>query len=362
MRIFLISNMFPSEKQAAYGVFVANIKRNLEREGASISRLSLIKNRGQTKLSKAFKYLKYYLSVIFNYSKSDFDIFYVHFLSHNTPVLLFLDRFFKRKSKWVINIHGSDVTQSKGKSIDKYNLKILEKADKIIVPSDYFKALMLDQYPSVLEAKYFVSASGGVPSDIFYLEKQKYARKDKFLIGYVSRMDKGKGWDLFLTALSSLKQNKISFQTVMIGSGEEELQVQQMIQDLELTEVIKSYPGMSQEELAEHYRSFDVFVFPSILDESLGLVGLEAMACGTPVIGTDNAGIASYVKHAKNGYLFEKTSAEDLYQNLKQIIELSETTYVEMRKQAYKTAEYYFDYNQGKALYQEFENLIKKEQ
>ena len=52
------------------------------------------------------------------------------------------------------------------------------------------------------------------------------------------------------------------------------------------------------------YLLMDCFIFPSTLKESLGLVGLEAMACGIPVIASDSHGPTDYIEDRKNGFLF----------------------------------------------------------
>ena len=52
------------------------------------------------------------------------------------------------------------------------------------------------------------------------------------------------------------------------------------------------------------YNNIDVLVFPTKLKEGLGLVGLESMACSTPVIASNSSGPATYVQEGKNGFLF----------------------------------------------------------
>ena len=71
----------------------------------------------------------------------------------------------------------------------------------------------------------------------------------------------------------------------MVGVGEDEEKANALIQEYHLENVIKKYPMQTQKELALFYSAIDIFCFPTYRkSDSLGLVGLEAMACGTPVI------------------------------------------------------------------------------
>lgn len=66
------------------------------------------------------------------------------------------------------------------------------------------------------------------------------------------------------------------------------------------------YVGVKQyEELPRYYGAMDILVFPTKLPESLGLVGLEALGFGVPVIGSNIGGLTDYIINGHNGYLFE---------------------------------------------------------
>ena len=64
-----------------------------------------------------------------------------------------------------------------------------------------------------------------------------------------------------------------------------------------------SLSPVRREELAAYYRMSTVVVIPSWF-EAFGLVAVEAMACGKPVVASDVGGLAETVRHGHNGYLF----------------------------------------------------------
>lgn len=316
LRLFLVSNMFPSATDPLFGVFVNNFKQQLEAKGVLFTQTAVIKGKTTGNVVKAKRYLKYYLAVFNGYREGNFDLMYVHFLSHNAPILAFLFFFSKPKVPFIINVHGTDVIDSEGKWIDVLNKKILAQAGLVVVPSHSFKKIILIRYPFLSEKSVYVSPSGGINTSLFYPSKEKKINT-KLHLGMVSRIDKGKGWLTFLKALVILKDNQLDFTASIIGSGLEDEMLQQSISNLDLTAHVKFYGLVPQQDLVKHYHAFDVSVFPSeIYGESLGLVGLEAMASGIPVVGSNIPAIETYLEHSVNGFIFERSSPASLAEKI----------------------------------------------
>jgi len=340
MKIFLISNMYPSSKDSLFGVFVKNFKLELENNGVAFPAVSIIKGKKSNKLSKVFTYLKYYLSICYNFIFKKYDLVYVHFMSHNVLVLAGLYFLFKKKKPLVINVHGDDVTNSKGKKIDKLNRFLLKKTDLVVVPSTYFKEMVLENYPFLKMEQIFVSPSGGVDAKRFYpIESEENQIP---VLGMISRIDQGKGWDDFLKALKTLRDNNIHFQAIIAGQGLQERELKAMIEQFNLQDRVNFLGLVKQEELVKLYNKMDVMMFPTKRDaESLGLVGVEAMSCGTPVIGGDIAGLKTYIQHNQNGLLFQPGNVPDLAASIEKFLNFSSVEKKNMKNAALKTAEEY---------------------
>ena len=87
------------------------------------------------------------------------------------------------------------------------------------------------------------------------------------------------------------------------------------------------------------YSNFDLLIFPSKYCESLGLVGIEAMACGTPVVGSDIGGISSYLKDGYNGFLVPPGNADAISDAIVRYVQMPETERSLMVQNALYTAQ-----------------------
>jgi len=339
LKIHLVSNMYPSSKDSTYGTFVYRFFKNLtEVENVNFIAFSLIKGRGKTSFSKLIKYFSYYISFAFNFLFSKSNICYIHFISHVSPLLNLLNTI--KKQTVVINIHGSDISQIHSKLLKNQIKKSLNIADLIIVPSSYFKNYTIKQYPSIDQNKIKVSASGGVDLSVFK-KKSSFVETETPTIGYVSRMSAGKGWRTFIDACKFLKNDSIKFSAIMVGGGLEIQQLKRAITDLGLEKEIQVMGSVDHDHLPEVFNKMDIFIFPSELPESLGLVAIEAMACGIPVIGSDSGAIPEYIIEGINGFIYQSKDPNQLSEAIKSYISLPPEVKVNISDNALKTASRY---------------------
>lgn len=337
MKLFLISNMYPSQKDTLFGVFVKNFKVLMEASGIYFPAIAVIKGKRTGNLSKLTAYLVYYNTILIYYFFKKYDLIYVHFLSHNAPILALLLCYKKRPM--AINVHGSDVMDSQGRKRDILNRIVLKKADLVVVPSAYFKTLMLQFYPFLTADRLFISPSAGINSEKFH--PLSLAKNPVPVLGMVSRIDQGKGWDVFLKAMAMLKKRKVPFKAVIAGKGLEEKHLINTITAYNLNDTVNFIGLVNQAELINLYNSIDVLIFPTQKNESLGLVGLEAMSCNTPVIGSNIAGLKTYIHHQKNGFLFQPGNSEELCDTIQYYLKLPPDKKVDLQKAAGHTAAQY---------------------
>lgn len=349
--------MYPSEKDPDYGVFIRNVQNSLTENGAEFSHDSLIKGRSLGFMGKLKKYLLFYSTIVKNYYFGNYDLIYIHFISHVAPVLWVLNLLSLKKRILVINVHGSDVLVH-NKGILKIFIKsLINKADLVVVPSSYFEKVIKDLFPKIKPSKIYISPSGGIDSDIFY-PKSIEKKNDILKLGFVSRIEEDKGWRILLNSLKIIKEKGISFQCEFIGKGSQVDELKTLIAEYDLSDQVQYVGLMNQKDLNKFYNSLDIFVFPTMRDsESLGLVGLEAMACGVPVIGSEIAGVATYLKDGENGFLFAPSNVEELVNCILKFNQLSESDKNNLREMALKTAGHYEKSKVSKELFDRFVEL-----
>lgn len=340
MKMLVVSNMYPSAKDPTYGTFVKNFFEDIcERNGIKNTSLVTIKGRRKSKLAKLFTYLSFYTRLLIKLLFVRYDIIYVHTVTFPTPALRLASLF--RRLPLIFNVHGDDVIPSNRfkKFLRNLSKPLVLKARLIVSPSEYFKNVVKEVFVGLAPEQIFVSPSGGI-NPMFYSPKQHVnCGEETITLGFVSRIDPGKGWQTYLDAIKQLKDDGISCRGIIAGGGSQFKEMLFEIENKGLTDFISYLGPQSQDDLAKLYRRFDLFIFPSTRKaESLGLVGIEAMAAGVPVIASNMAGATSYVSPRHNGFLFEPNSSSDLNEKIREYLNLHKKEKEQMSENAYRSA------------------------
>lgn len=163
------------------------------------------------------------------------------------------------------------------------------------------------------------------------------------VIGTMGRMVHKKGFDHFLRALSVLKANHVPFKAVIGGSGEEEQALKKLSAELKLDDVLTFLGWITNKE--EFFNSLDVFCLPS-RSEPFGIVLLEALARGIPVVSTKNEGATQITTNGVDAMLCD---AENLAKTIQEL--LSNPNVMEsLRHNGFQTAQKYSPNIVGKKL------------
>lgn len=356
-RILIISNMYPSNKYKHYGVFVENTAKILSENGYKVS-ISALKKK-DTKISKLFGYMWFYLKAIILVLFHHYDYLYAHYVSHCALLIKIIKRL-KPNIKVIVNVHGNDVVpenEHDEKFIPMVK-EIMPKIDICITPSKYFQKIMINEY-GLSKDIVKVFPSGGVDRNVFKhmdnAKKELGFHEEKITIGYVGRYETRKGWEIFLEAMH-LMDNIEKFQLIMVGTGDEEYLVDDLINQYQFN--VKKYNMLNQKELAKVYSAIDIFCFPTYRkSESLGLVGLEAMSCGAITIASNMAGPTSYIKDNVNGFFFEPQNPNDLKEKIVHVISLSNDEKETIRNNAYQTVKEYDVKNISSLLLDIFDSI-----
>lgn len=138
-------------------------------------------------------------------------------------------------------------------------------------------------------------------------------QRDHKEILYVGQLITRKRVDLLLNAFSRL--NEPTAQLRIIGKGDQEAALKQMVEQLGLAGRVRFEQGMPNAQIVAAMAAADVLVLPSRFD-GWGAVVNEALMVGTPVICSNRCGASDLIESGHNGYVFEAGSADALLDRL----------------------------------------------
>lgn len=151
--------------------------------------------------------------------------------------------------------------------------------------------------------------------------REKLKVEEKFLIGSIGFFRENKGFEIFIRCAKELKSMIKNLKFILVGRSDtedesQEKRLRQLIKDLNLKEDF-ILPGY-----IEKYKilpAFDLFVLPSYA-EPFGLITLEAMALGIPVVAFASGGTREIIKDGYNGFMVKEINFKSLAQKIKSII------------------------------------------
>lgn len=250
----------------------------------------------------------------------------------------------------VVSVHGSDINTIKNSKKLRYICSfVLQNSDLITTNSTYIKGIIQSMYP-VVENKINVVPMG-VDMDRFkrdnYLDSGGDSKSD-FRIITVGRLIDWKGTKYLILAMNNVVNSIPNAKLFVIGDGPEKENLVKLVDSLNLQSSVVFTGYVKDTDLPAYYRSANVFVLPSInlggQSEALGVVTLEAMASGTPVIATDVGGVSDIVVDEYNGFLVPEKSPQEISNK---IIELfsNKDIMIKFRLNGIKTINEKFSWN-----------------
>lgn len=160
--------------------------------------------------------------------------------------------------------------------------------------------------------------SGGI--DLKKLKSgKKKSRNKKIRLLHVGRSSYEKNINIVLEAMKIILANRKDVYLGIIGSGPALNSLKKHASYLGLNKNVKFWGFVSDEKLHEAYKNSDIFVTASTI-ETLGLVVIEAMAYGLPVVGVNKYAIPEVVKHNVNGYIVKPYDSKAMAEKILHLI------------------------------------------
>jgi glycosyltransferase involved in cell wall biosynthesis len=221
---------------------------------------------------------------------------------------------------WVV-AHGLEVW-----NIDNPWLKTgLARADRILAVSHYTRDRLLQEQS--LPPHRVVVLANSVDGDRFspgpkppaLLQRYSLTPEHKILLT-VARCNTYKGHQTLLHLLPDLRRQIPNLHYILVGKGSDSPELHQQVRDLQLQDCVTLAGFIPDDELVAHYNLCDVFAMPSI-GEGFGIVYLEALACGKPVLAGNQDGAVDPLRQGRLGCLVDPTNTPALGQTLGQLLQ-----------------------------------------
>ena len=285
------------------------------------------------------------------------DIIHVQHFSIFSWVANFIQSTYK--INYIITSHGTGLYTA---SLDKRYIPLTHdaarKAKKITAVSGDTKSWITKVFGEKHLEKIRV-IPGGIDIKNFPPKKEikiinkKYHLNGKKVVLFSGKLTPLKGVQYLVKAAAKIKGD-----VYILGDGCELNNLKKMASNLKLKNIhFLGYLGNEEsQELEEFYYRADVFVAPSVWDEPLGLVILEAMICNTPVVVTRRGGIPLAVKDGYNGFFVRSRNSNQIAQMVNKLLE-DDKLRNKLGANARKTVEEKFDW---KKIAEKFLRIYKK--
>lgn len=289
---------------------------------------------GLMRLKPFFKYGNAALLPQILFRLDPYEVVHLHYPFYGTAEFVILKKIFsKKKIKLIVHYHMDTIAGGVKGFIFKISrlffLPLAVKyADRVICTSvDYIENSDVAELYEIYHDK-FSAVPLGVDAEKFGKVRMPAdgagGNGGKKTILFVGGLDKAhyfKGLDILMLAFAKVIDNN-KYNLSIVGNGDLLPQYEKTVDKLGLNGSVDFLTGVSDHDLPDYYQKADVVVLPSInKSEAFGLVLLEAMAAGKPVIASNIPGVRSVFKDGYEGLLARSGDADDLAAKLELILE-----------------------------------------
>jgi glycosyltransferase involved in cell wall biosynthesis len=221
----------------------------------------------------------------------------------------------------VLTLHGQELQKivTWGKRLNNLVQTTLDSAEAVIVASAKMQALAETHGVSKPRLHLIYNGLDVLPSAELPEEIMSRIKGKKVLLS-VGRLEEEKGIQHNLEALALIKDKHPNLLYIIVGTGSYQVKLQDLARSLGIENRVIFAGHFPREKVQAFYENSDVFSLPS-RDEAFGIVYLEAMAAGLPVIGTEDEGIAPLIKDNQVGRLVKNGDIPALAAGISELLQ-----------------------------------------
>ncbi len=233
------------------------------------------------------------------------------------------------RKPFVLTMHGAEVFVLKNNPIIKF---LLSKVDFLITNSTFTLNHIVKYHNfDMKKAKVIPFGTYDYQRKEIYKDKNLWhdtfsIQMDKRIIFSLGRHVERKGFEYLLMALKLILQKRKDVHLVLGGKGPREASLKALAEKLGLKDHCTFIPFIEENILGKFFSNADIFVLPSIVDkqgdtEGLGVVNIEALTYGCPVVSTNVGGIPDVIINEETGLLVEQKNSEQLANAIIRLLE-----------------------------------------
>lgn len=232
------------------------------------------------------------------------DLVHAHYaVPHATSAWLAKEMLDRPGFRIVTTLHGTDITLvGQDPSYQAITRFSIQKSDRITAVSDYLKRETVDHFGVAPQAIRVIPNFVDLEKyrrDAYPCLRDKLSQKGEKIVTHISNFRTVKRVEDVVSTFARIAR-ELPARLLLVGDGPERVRAQELAHAEDVANRV-SFLG-KQTSVAELLACSDLFLLPSRL-ESFGLVALEAMACGVPVVTSDVGGLPEVVPQAPGGFM-----------------------------------------------------------
>jgi glycosyltransferase involved in cell wall biosynthesis len=204
------------------------------------------------------------------------------------------------------------------------------RCDRIIAGSEKVRKSTLTWFK--LNSEKVVTVYNGVDQSVFkpaptigrVVRNLYNIKENEKVILFLSHITRQKGIDVAIRAFAEVLRRKSNPKLMIVGDGDYLPEAKNLVQSLRLEPYVIFIGAVDYEKVADYINAGDILLLPTIRQEGLPLVIIDAMACGKPVIASNIGGNSDALEHGRTGLLTQPGSIEETVKSLERLLDNAE--------------------------------------